>query len=144
MFKERRKEKQAPPSLSNALAPSFYNGYILGYFDKMCCPNYLKEENFATMKKNLNNGNLTLYTGTIEGFLNENLARKAAGKEYVTFTVASLLDHMDWMQHEWINAEIHALLKNMDPVKGRVFWRSFSDTVHSPILEHLGPVQLDQ
>jgi len=94
------------------------------------------------MVKNLSN--LTLYTGTIEGCLEENLANKANKRPYVTFTVASLLDHMDWMPHEWINSEITCLLKNMDPEKGRIFWRSFSDTVHSPILEHLGPDQIDQ
>ncbi|GMH65735.1 hypothetical protein TrLO_g14495 [Triparma laevis f. longispina] len=122
----------------------FYNGYILGYFDKHCCPNYLKEENFATMQKNLKKGNLTLYTGTIEGFLKENMALKAANKPFDTFTVASLLDHMDWMPHEWINSEISILMKNMDPANGRVFWRSFANDVHSPILQHLNPVEIDQ
>ena len=39
----------------------FYNGYILGYFDEMSCPNYLKKENFATMQKNLKASKLTLY-----------------------------------------------------------------------------------
>jgi len=122
----------------------FYNGYILGYFDKHSCPNYLMEENFDKMQASLKKGALTLYTGTIEGFLKENMALKAANKPHATFTVASLLDHMDWMPHEWINSEISILMKNMDPEKGRIFWRSFADDVHSPILQHLNPVEIDQ
>jgi S-adenosylmethionine:diacylglycerol 3-amino-3-carboxypropyl transferase len=31
----------------------FYAGYILGYYKPECCPRYLKRENFARMKKNL-------------------------------------------------------------------------------------------
>lgn len=122
----------------------FYNGYILGFYDEHCCPNYLKKENFDKMQEGLNAGNLTVYTGTIEGFLNENLERKAAGKDYKTFTVASLLDHMDWMPHEWINSEIATLMVNMDQERGRVFWRSFADDVHSPILQNLNPIEIDQ
>ena len=47
------------------------------------------------------------------------------------YTVASLLDHMDWMPPFMINEEMYWLQQRMDPKRGRVFWRSFSEGVHS-------------
>ena len=49
----------------------------------------------------------------------------------VPITVASLLDHMDWMTDRMINEEITHLIKKMDPVRGKIFWRTFADDVHS-------------
>ena len=47
------------------------------------------------------------------------------------YTVASRLDHMDWMPPFMINEEMYWLQQRMDPKRGRVFWRSFSEGVHS-------------
>jgi hypothetical protein len=49
----------------------------------------------------------------------------------VPITVASLLDHMDWMTDRMINEELTHLIKKMDPVRGKIFWRTFADDVHS-------------
>lgn len=58
-------------------------------------------------------------------------------------TVASLLDHMDWMTDRQINEEITTLLKKMDPVRGKIFWRTFADEVHSAPLFWLKPDKVD-
>lgn len=58
-------------------------------------------------------------------------------------TVASLLDHMDWMTDRMINEEITHLLRKMDPVRGKIFWRSFADDVHSATLSWLKPEKVD-
>ena len=49
----------------------------------------------------------------------------------IPITVASLLDHMDWMTDRMINEELTHLIKKMDPVRGKIFWRTFADDVHS-------------
>jgi hypothetical protein len=61
----------------------------------------------------------------------------------VPITVASLLDHMDWMTDSMITEEISALIKKMDPIKGKIFWRTFADDVHSAPLNWLDPVKVD-
>ena len=58
-------------------------------------------------------------------------------------TVASLLDHMDWMTERQINEEITHLLRKMDPVKGKIFWRTFADEVHATPLLWLNPTRID-
>lgn len=58
-------------------------------------------------------------------------------------TVASLLDHMDWMPDRMITEEIVHLLKKMDPVRGKIFWRTFADEVHAAPLAWLNPDQVD-
>ena len=45
---------------------------------------------------------------------------------------------MDWMTDRMINEEITHLLKKMDPVRGKIFWRTFADDVHSAPLFWLG------
>ena len=61
----------------------------------------------------------------------------------VPITVASLLDHMDWMTDRMINEEITHLMKKMDPVRGKIFWRTFADDVHSAPLNWLRPDRVD-
>lgn len=51
--------------------------------------------------------------------------------ESTPFTVASLLDHMDWMTDRMINEEITHLMRKMDHERGKIFWRSFADEVHA-------------
>ena len=54
-----------------------------------------------------------------------------------SITIASLLDSMDWMPPEMIAENISKVVANMDKEKGRIYWRSFADRVHSPVLAHL-------
>jgi hypothetical protein len=58
-------------------------------------------------------------------------------------TVASLLDHMDWMTDRMINEEITHLMRKMDVEKGKIFWRTFADDVHSAVLNWLQPDKVD-
>ena len=58
-------------------------------------------------------------------------------------TVASLLDHMDWMTDRMINEEIAHLVQKMDPKRGKIFWRTFADDVHSAPLNWLAPERVD-
>ena len=54
-----------------------------------------------------------------------------------SITIASLLDSMDWMPPDMIASNLERVVANMDKKKGRIFWRSFADKVHSPVLAHL-------
>jgi len=112
----------------------FYSGYLLGYYKPDNCPRYLRKENFAAMKKYLSAGKLKLVHGTI---------LDAIAQTTVPFTVASLLDHMDWMPDRMINEEMTHLIKKMDPVNGKIFWRTFADNVHSAALNWLNPTRVD-
>jgi betaine lipid synthase len=58
-------------------------------------------------------------------------------------TVASLLDHMDWMTERQINEELTHLIQKMDPVRGKIYWRSFADDVHAAPLMWLQPTKVD-
>jgi S-adenosylmethionine:diacylglycerol 3-amino-3-carboxypropyl transferase len=92
------------------------------------------KENYPKMKKHLQNNKLILVHGTI---------LSAIEASTVPITVASLLDHMDWMTDRQINEEITHLIKKMDPVRGKIFWRTFADDVHSAPLNWLRPDRVD-
>ncbi|CAM9251528.1 unnamed protein product [Discosporangium mesarthrocarpum] len=115
----------------------FYAGYLLGYYTEANCPRYLRKEHFDTLKANLKKGNLILYCGRIE----EYILTLPKG----SITVASLLDHLDWMEPKMINDELGLLVKRMDPVKGKIFWRSFGTDVASstPSMIWLNPKPVD-
>jgi len=112
----------------------FYSGYFLGYYKPDNCPRYLKKENYAKMKKHLLNNKLVLVHGTM---------LSAIDNSTTPITVASLLDHMDWMTDRMINEEITHLMKKMDHVRGKIFWRTFADEVHSAPLAWLQPERVD-
>lgn len=112
----------------------FYAGYLLGYYTPENCPRYLKREHFPAMKKYLKEGKLKLVHGTILDAINSTTT---------PITVASLLDHMDWMTDRMINEEMTHLVRKMDPVRGKVFWRTFADDVHSAPLNWMEPVRVD-
>ncbi len=116
----------------------FYLGYILGEYTHECCPRYLKQEHFVAMKKHLKAGKLHLFHGSIEQAILKNAAEKDE-----LFTVASLLDHMDWMDKTMVTSEISLLVQRMDQEKGRIYWRSFSENVHIPPLTWLGAQKVD-
>jgi betaine lipid synthase len=111
----------------------FYSGYILGKYLPHNCPRYLRKEHFDTLKKNLTAGKLVLYHGTM---------LDAIDAAKTPITVASLLDHMDWMTDRAIQEEITHLIKKMDPVRGKIFWRTFADDVHSAPLLWLDPIRV--
>jgi hypothetical protein len=112
----------------------FYSGYILGYYKPDNCPRYLRKENFAAMKKHLKNDKLKLVHGTM---------LEAIDNSTVPITVASLLDHMDWMPDRMINEEMTHLFRKMDPVTGKIFWRTFADNVHAAPLNWLNPTRVN-
>jgi ubiquinone/menaquinone biosynthesis C-methylase UbiE len=112
----------------------FYSGYILGYYTPDNCPRYLRKENYAAMKKYLKEDKLKLVHGTI---------LEAINNSTVPITVASLLDHMDWMPDRMINEEMTHLVKKMDPVNGKIFWRTFADNVHAAPLNWLNSTRVD-
>ena len=105
----------------------FYYGYIVGEFAPDCCPRYLEEKNFAIMKQRVDR--VKVYHGT--------WAEAAVEEGPGSITIASLLDSMDWMPPSMIAENIGRVVANMDKKKGRIFWRSFADRVHSPVLAHL-------
>jgi betaine lipid synthase len=49
----------------------------------------------------------------------------------------------DWMPPFMINEEMHWVQKQMCPKRGRIFWRSFSENVHSSPLCWLKPVRVN-
>mmetsp|Transcript_13136 Transcript_13136/g.19788 ORF Transcript_13136/g.19788 Transcript_13136/m.19788 type:complete len:692 (-) Transcript_13136:228-2303(-) len=112
----------------------FYSGYILGYYQPHNCPRYLKKENYLKMRKHLKADKLHLVHGTM---------LQAIDNVKTDITVASLLDHMDWMTDRMINEEITHLVRKMDPVRGKIFWRTFADDVHSAPLAWLEPEKVD-
>lgn len=140
----------------------FYAGYILGYYKKDNCPRYLREENFGKMKRHLKVGvvSLQLFTAFVYPFflsffpffflsqagklvLVHGTILSAIDSTTVPITVASLLDHMDWMTDRMINEEITHLVRKMDHKRGKIFWRTFADEVHAAPLFWLDPVKVD-
>jgi betaine lipid synthase len=105
----------------------FYYGYIVGEFSPEVCPRYLEKANFALMKQRVDR--VKVFHGT--------WAQAAEEEGPGSITIASLLDSMDWMPPQMIAENIGKVVANMDKAKGRIFWRSFADRVHSPVLAHL-------
>ena len=69
----------------------FWNLYLRGHYTENCCPEYLKEANFQTLKQGLADC-IAPHTCTITHFLNH-LDEEEKISRFV------LLDHMDWMSH---------------------------------------------
>lgn len=104
----------------------FYHAYAIGEWTKTCCPRYMEQQHFAALRRNVDK--VLLHYGPIA----------SGAKLRDDFTVASLLDSMDWMDDDIIAAQLAQLTPQMAP-GGKVFWRSFGVTVHSPVLAHLAP-----
>ena len=64
----------------------FYQVYFNGFYTPECCPEYLKADNFDTLRQQINS--ITTYTTTISTFLKDNPG------SYSHFV---LLDHQDWL-----------------------------------------------
>mmetsp|Transcript_29410 Transcript_29410/g.32696 ORF Transcript_29410/g.32696 Transcript_29410/m.32696 type:complete len:421 (+) Transcript_29410:968-2230(+) len=95
----------------------FWRVYIKGRYSKTCCPDYLKEENFQTLKERVDR--ISMHTTTIAEFLREH--KTADISRFV------LLDHQDWMatKPEILEDEWQAILDTSAP-NTRYFWRSAS------------------
>lgn len=50
---------------------------------------------------------------------------------------------MDWMTDRQINEEITHLIRKMDKEKGKIYWRTFADDVHSAVLNWMNPDKVD-
>jgi S-adenosylmethionine-diacylglycerol 3-amino-3-carboxypropyl transferase len=94
----------------------FWRLYVEGGFDRQCCPEYLKRDNFLALKGGLVD-RIAIHTATVTQFLNgtdERISR------YV------LLDHMDWMSSFYplaLSEEWEAILGHAAP-GARILFRS--------------------
>ncbi len=85
----------------------FWRVYITGGYSPDCCPQYLRPENFQTLRERL--PRIQVYNNTIAAFLQENPG------EYSHFI---LLDHQDWLAWHDTNAlaeEWEEILRNSRP-----------------------------
>ena len=98
----------------------FWRVYMTGRYRRECCPNYLKEENMATLASRL--GAVRPHTTTVANFLREH---PAAYSHYI------LLDHQDWLAaHDpaALREEWELILENSAPGT-KVLMRSAGLTV---------------
>jgi ubiquinone/menaquinone biosynthesis C-methylase UbiE len=82
----------------------FYYAYIAGKWIKECCPRYMEEKHFAALKRNVTKNTVTLvHGGWADGAQMRN-----------DFTLASLLDSMDWMPDDYIALNMSRLVPQME------------------------------
>jgi S-adenosylmethionine-diacylglycerol 3-amino-3-carboxypropyl transferase len=95
----------------------FWRLYVYGEYTKACCPEYLKEENYQSLRNGAAD-RIQTYTGSIIQFLNSYRG---------TISRFILLDHMDWLstpkrlpilQEEW-----QGIVDRAAP-DARILWRS--------------------
>lgn len=94
----------------------FWRLYLHGRYTRSCCPEYLKEENFATLKAGLVD-RIVPHTSSVTEFLRGSDERIS---KYV------LLDHMDWMASHYPQAlveEWQEILAHATP-SARLIFRS--------------------
>ena len=94
----------------------FWRVYVTGRYTRECCPEYLREENFAKLKGGLAE-KVHVHTNSVEGFLRET---------DVKFSRFVLLDHMDWLStHRFslLESEWQSIIDRATP-NARVLWRS--------------------
>jgi S-adenosylmethionine-diacylglycerol 3-amino-3-carboxypropyl transferase len=116
----------------------FWRLYLYGRYTRACCPEYLKEQNFAALKGGLID-RIVPHTSTVTDFLR-------GSEERVSKFV--LLDHMDWMASHYPQAlveEWREILAHAAP-RARVIFRSahshpkYLDTISVDgvkLIEHL-------
>ncbi|MCB1776948.1 MAG: BtaA family protein, partial [Candidatus Competibacteraceae bacterium] len=98
----------------------FWRAYLTGSYTERCCPNYLREENFAHLRAHLDR--IHTYDTTVSGFLNDHPG------EYSHFV---LLDHQDWLawhQPQALEEEWRLILANSRP-GSRILLRSAGDDI---------------
>ena len=94
----------------------FWRVYMNGKYSRECCPEYLKEDNFAKLKGGVVD-NVSTHTDSVQGFL-----EKYDGQisRYI------LLDHMDWLIDQFfplLESEWQAIVDRAAP-GARLIWRS--------------------
>jgi len=85
----------------------FWKVYFLGAYSEDCCPNYLRKENFNTLKSRVDR--VKTHTATLSQFLQNNPG------QYTHFV---LLDHQDWMaanNRPALSEEWNLILQNSAP-----------------------------
>lgn len=98
----------------------YYRAYIDGCYSKTCCPNYLVESNYETLRERIDR--VKTHTTSVSQFLKDNPA------EYSNFV---LLDHQDWLAaHDVIalEEEWQLILKNSKPGT-RILMRSAANRI---------------
>jgi S-adenosylmethionine-diacylglycerol 3-amino-3-carboxypropyl transferase len=93
----------------------FWRVYLTGSYTAGCCPNYLKEENFAILRQRVDR--IKVHTCSVAGLLK---------KRQTTFTHFVLLDHQDWMayhDHPALEEEWRLILERSQP-RAKVLLRS--------------------
>jgi S-adenosylmethionine-diacylglycerol 3-amino-3-carboxypropyl transferase len=99
----------------------FWRVYLTGEFTPECCPEYLKPEAFARLKKGLID-RITTHTESVTSFLN---------RGEVKISRFALLDHFDWfygtgereLAQEWESILSHCTRD------ARILWRSMGKDV---------------
>ncbi|MCA8997436.1 MAG: BtaA family protein [Planctomycetaceae bacterium] len=94
----------------------FWRVYLTGQYTPECCPEYLKPENFDSLRNGIVN-NVTTHTDSVLDFL-----EKHPGK----ISRFVLLDHMDWLYsnyQEVLTAEWQGIVDKAAE-DARVIWRS--------------------
>jgi S-adenosylmethionine-diacylglycerol 3-amino-3-carboxypropyl transferase len=98
----------------------FWRVYLHGRYSKDCCPNYLREETFFTLKSRVNR--IALHTKTLSQFL---CATNAKPTHFV------LLDHQDWLAGnapQALEEEWQLILQRAEPA-AKVLLRSAASHV---------------
>lgn len=94
----------------------FWRVYIKGSYTRECCPEYLKEENFAALKNGVVD-KISTHTNSVQGFLESHDGQIS---RYI------LLDHMDWLSTNFfpmLESEWQAVIDRAAP-ETRLIWRS--------------------
>ncbi|MCB0635840.1 MAG: BtaA family protein [Lewinella sp.] len=98
----------------------FWRLYFFGQYERDCCPNYLREDNFAVLGERQDR--IRQYTSTLTHFLETN---PGAYTHYI------LLDHQDWLaanDRPALEAEWRAILGNSRPGT-RILLRSAASVI---------------
>lgn len=98
----------------------FWKVYLRGEYNRRCCPDYLKEENFYRLRERLER--IYTYNNSVSEFLYSNPG------EYTHFV---LLDHQDWLAVHDLKAldEEWVLLVHNSAERAKVLMRSASSSV---------------
>ncbi len=94
----------------------FWRVYITGKYTPECCPEYLRPENFQSLKAG-HADRVHVHTNSVQGFLESTETR---------FSRYVLLDHMDWLstyRFPLLEAEWQSILDRATP-NARILWRS--------------------
>ena len=99
----------------------FYQVYFHGAYSEECCPNYLKERYFPTIKDRVDT--IQTHTCSVSAFLKDNPGKYS---HYI------LLDHQDWLafyDKDALEEEWRLILDNSKPGT-RILMRSAADTIN--------------